>query len=137
MKTFPQQPSVFMAPIGDQRSWRPTLWILDEDYRITQYLNRKELIIESGFPFSASIPWPFWILIKPTGTLFIPGLVHDNLYKYNPFNWTRKQCDYCFWEIAERMKHRKYRHSAAYYSVRVGGLNAWNEHRRYQRKENK
>ncbi len=128
MRVFPEEPSVSKAPSRYQKRFNPTLWVLDDDYKIT-LLNGKQIIIHSGFMFSASVPWPFWIFIKPTGSIFIAGLVHDLLYVYNQFNWDQKQCDYIFWETAERVKKRVVMHNAAYYSVRIGGKKAWDEHR--------
>ena len=129
MKTFPQEPSVSKAPASEQKWWRPTLWVLNDTYVIT-FLDGEQLVIPANFPFSASVPRIFWPLIGPTGTIFIAGLVHDWLYNFNPFKWTRKLCDYVFWEIAERVKHRKYAHWVAHLGVRIGGKKAWDGHRK-------
>lgn len=128
MRVFPEQPNISKAPDRYQKWYRPTLWELNDEYKIT-LLCGKQIIIHFGFRFSASVPWPFWIFLKPTGTIFLAGLVHDNLFKYNPFRWTRKRCDHVFWEIAERVKRRKYVHWAAHKAVRLGGLKAWKGYR--------
>lgn len=135
MRIFPFQPNISKAPDRYQKWYRPTLWELNDEYKIT-LLCGKQLVIHFGFRFSASIPWPFWIFLKPTGSLLIPGLIHDYLYKYNPFRtsdrkpWTRQHCDKTFWETAERKKHRLIMHWLAYAGVRLGGWKAWGEYRK-------
>ena len=128
MRIFPEQPNISKAPSRCQKWYLPTVWELNDEYKIT-LPNGKQLIIPFGFRFSASIPWPFWIFLKPTGTIFIAGLVHDWIYKYNQFKWTRKLCDYVFWEIAEIVKHRPVMHWVAHEGVRIGGWKAWSGHR--------
>ena len=66
-------------------------WRLTEDWHYT-LRDGTTIFIPAGFTFDgASIPRPLWMLLSPTGLLFIPGLIHDYGYKYNTLKSLDKQ----------------------------------------------
>lgn len=126
MRVFPQKPII--CKCDEQYWWKPTRWILNEDYEIT-LLDGTRIVVPYSFEFETSIPRIIHPVLGPTGTLHIPGLFHDFLYEYNIFGWDKAYCDYVFWEIAERVRHRKYAHRVALYGVQIAGWRAWERHR--------
>ena len=59
-------------------------WQLIEDWYFYIPDTPYKFIIPKGFVFDgASIPRFLWVLLAPTGILFIPALVHDFAYQYN------------------------------------------------------
>lgn len=58
-------------------------WKVCENWQYT-LRDGTTIVIPEGFIFDgASVPRLFWMLLSPTGLLFIPGLIHDYGYKYN------------------------------------------------------
>lgn len=108
-------------------------------------------IIPRGFIFDgASIPRLFWNMLSPSGYLFIAGLLHDFLYKYQFAyiysmvqsldgcerrlikQWfDQKQSDQKFEELADKIcVGAHFFTKVAYISLRGFGFVAWNNHRK-------
>ena len=59
-------------------------WEVIEDWEYKLPGTEPTIVVPSGFVFDgASIPRPLWGILSPTGSLLIPGLVHDFAYRYD------------------------------------------------------
>ena len=105
------------------------------------------MFIPKGFVFDgASIPRIFWVFIAPTGTLLLPGLVHDYAFKHNyiftvqndiivkyeTFPYQR-YWDRLFRIMGDEINGISLVNSVAYFALRLGGFIAWKKYRKNQR----
>lgn len=107
----------------------------DFNYKCPEY--GIEVRLQKGFIFDgASIPRLFWVT---TGTPFEPqhlgpGLVHDALYRkaadYLGRIVTRKEADKVFKYALKMNRINAYQVFKMYQGLRIGGLLAWNKHRK-------
>ena len=98
-------------------------------------------MIPAGFTFDgASIPKFLRTFFSPVGVLLIGGLVHDYAYKYKTLlesnkkktmgDLTQKKADEIFRDINIVVNGFYVMNYLAYYSLRLGGFVAWNDHRK-------
>jgi hypothetical protein len=148
MLTKEQMPALRPLPVskrGERRRYE-----LLEDW-ICDFLGPDfTYIIPAGFIFDgASIPRLFWNMLSPSGYLFLAGLVHDFIYKYEfvfKFSmvesldgkgrsvfkeyYSQKEADKKFEELADRINlGAHFFTKTSYISLRAFGFMAWNEHR--------
>ena len=154
MLTAEQMPKIRPVPLG--RSKGPRVYELLEDWRYDDHPLGPIILRCPFFSDLASIP-PYVprFVLSPDGYLFIPGFVHDYIYKHR-FIWTeqidpkylevadpplveprvikywagRERADEIFREIADIVSPD---HTAmtkvATAALAVGGWKAWNDHR--------
>ena len=102
--------------------------MLNEDYRF--HVECIDIVIPFGFEFETSVPRIIWPFLGPTGSLFLAGLIHDFGYRFNPGKRSRKYWDELFYKVAQQEVSRPIAHRVAWFGVRIGGFNAWQNHRR-------
>jgi hypothetical protein len=135
---------------------------LIEEWHYVWYLDdgkRRELIIEKGFVFDASVPRIAWGLIDPRD-LEDGGVPHDLVYYYaeQPLPegtylvdgepelepWTRQQADrlfgrvlreWTFFEGEVRPPVKRWKRRVAYRMVRLAGWRAWQRNAAARREE--
>ena len=119
-------------------------WFVFKDWRKklpdgTVALIPRGLIIDG-----ASVPWPLTILSRPTGSLFIPSLVHDYGYRHDSLmiqTDTYVEIAYrgngrAFWDdlMLEMSNHSAQRprwyNRAVWVALRVFGWVAWRKYRK-------
>jgi hypothetical protein len=121
-------------------------WEVIEDYYFFVPWLDVTVKIPQGFIFDgASIPRIFWLLLSPTGILFIPGLFHDYGYKYNYWldengnrifeGYGQKFFDNQFGKLGEFINDMKVLDKVAWAVLRSFGWIAWNNHRKNDTKE--
>jgi len=121
-------------------------WKFEEDW-ILDLPDMDRVFIPKGFIFDgASIPKMLWPVISPTGTLFIPAIIHDFGYKYDAIWWLigdsphiaryqgRKYFDRLFLLIADEINGMAALNKTAYIALRMFGFIAWDKHRKNCRK---
>lgn len=117
-------------------------WELLEDWEYQ--LDTIHIFIPKGFITDfASIPWGFRNLYDPTGYLLLSGLIHDFLYQHGGYHEIfapeisryfipvdRRRADLMFRRVAN-IEHPSRRNETimAYRALRVGGGQAWDNHR--------
>lgn len=69
----------------------------------------------------ASVPRALWRIFPPFGKYTSAAIIHDYLYKYQPFNLTRKQCDNIFLQAMKESDVGWWSRKAMYHGVRAGG----------------
>lgn len=126
-------------------------WKVCEDWQFT-LRDGTTIVIPKGFTFDgASIPRPLWMLLSPTGLLFIPGLIHDYAYKYNKLiavdvagTFVDYQCgagkaywDKLFRETGIDVNGIALIDFAAWLALAIGGWFPWWQHRKNERKRMK
>ena len=92
----------------------------------------RSFVVPRGFEFDgASIPRFFWRLIcTPLSPEAARGSRdHDWVYRKQPEGWTRKMADLMFYCRLIEDGLAPWRAELAYYGVRIGGRQAWNENR--------
>ena len=113
-------------------------WYLSVDWADVYYL------IPKGFVFDgASIPRILWMVFSPVGILFIPGLLHDFVYRYGvilvlpkkegipvPLEYTRSESDAFFKKIAIMVNGFKYLNWLPYMALVFCGWPTWHSHRK-------
>ncbi len=119
-------------------------WEVIEDWTYTLRDGTK-IIIEKGFIFDgASIPRPLWMLLSPTGLLFIPGLIHDYGYRHNKLLSSDKDgnindykngagkayWDKIFFEISIDVNGMAFIDMLAWVALGLCGWYTWLKHRR-------
>lgn len=108
------------------------------------------IVIPAGFIFDgASIPRLFWVLLSPTGLLFIPALIHDFGYRYG-YLWTivpdlvitkygyyasQKFWDKLFFDVAKVVNGMSGIDGVAYAILFCFGRKAWRKNRREEAEE--
>ena len=98
--------------------------------------NSLEIIkVPKGFiTDGASIPKFAWsILGGPMGEYSAAAVVHDYCYKYKLY--TRKRCDYIFYEAMQVLEVPFWKRWLMYHAVRTFAWLGWNAHRRRERKK--
>ena len=91
--------------------------------------NLQEVIVPAGFVTDfASIPRPFWSLLRPDGEYAYAAVIHDYLY------WTqgrpRAVSDKIFKQAMEDFGVDAVTVATIYEAVRIGGASAWKENAR-------
>ncbi len=125
-------------------------WELTEDWKYQLPSDKTEIIIPKGLVFDgASIPRPLWMLLSPTGLLFIPGLIHDFGYRYD-YLWTtdssgklvkykensgRKFWDDLFWQVNLKVNDMVLIGSLACLALYLFGWWSWWSNRRKKETE--
>lgn len=112
----------------------------------------KYIKINTGFIFDGvSTPKIFWAFLSPTGLLFLPAIVHDQIYKNKGIlmsenkgdlighcpglfkEFTQKEADELFLSIALQVNGFCIIETIAFYLLRLVGWMAWNKHRRNEK----
>ena len=113
-------------------------WEIAKDFHYK--LNGEDFVIPAGFKFDgASIPKFLHTFLSPVGVLLIGGLIHDYAYKYETLLKankkdtmgviTQKEADEIFRDINIEINGFFLMNYLAYYSLRLAGFVAWNNHR--------
>lgn len=126
-------------------------WEILEDWYFQMPIINIWYMIPNGFIFDgASIPRILWIVFSPVGILFIPGLLHDFVYRYGflfavmtpdpemdltpvPLECTRWEADELFKEVAIIVNGFEYLNWLPYMALVFFGWPTWNEHRKNDR----
>lgn len=148
MLTEKQMPILRPLPVrkrGERRRYE-----VMEDWECDLLGRGFTFIIPKGFIFDgASIPRLFWNMLSPSGYLFLAGLLHDFIYKYEfayVFSsiesldgkgrrviqrwFNQKEADEKFEMLADKICVGAYIFTkTAYITLRAFGWAAWNEHR--------
>ena len=114
-------------------------WTIIKDFKYS--INGTNYVIPKGFSFDgASIPKFLRTFFSPVGVLLIGGLVHDYMYKYSACKPAdkkgqlllvdQKKADQIFRDINIEVNGFYFMNYLAYWSLRLGGLVAWNGHRK-------
>ena len=101
-------------------------WMLLEDYKLFDCP-----LVPSPFIFDgASIPKPLRGLVSPTGPLFVPALIHDFGYRYDPGGKGKLYWDKLFRDLSLRINGIRVLSYGAWLGVVLGGWPTWWNHRR-------
>lgn len=122
-------------------------WQVCEDWHYTLRDGTK-IVIPKGFIFDgASVPKPLWMLLSPTGLLFIPGLIHDYAYKYNKLlavdndgslidyqsGAGKAHWDKLFRETGVDVNGIVFIDFLAWFALAIGGWSPWWQHRKSEK----
>ena len=83
----------------------------------------------------ASVPRMFWRVFPPFGRYSLAAIVHDHLYRSNPYNMKRKKADEVFLSAMQELGVSWLTRTLVHRAVRVGGWKPWNAHRAGTHKE--
>jgi len=120
-------------------------WRVEKDWYV-QLPNGTVVVIPEGFIFDgASTPKLFWALMAPTGSLLLPGLVHDFGYRYSylwavckqtgvPYKYGQcrgqKFFDEIFRDVSLSVSGLKFVSVFSYLTLRLFGFLAWRSNRK-------
>lgn len=94
------------------------------------------IVVPVGFRTDfASVPRPFWRIIPPWGPYSPAAVVHDYLYVSGELS--RKEADQIFLELMERLGVEKWKRTAMYWAVRIGGRGPWDRERKRAKRARK
>ena len=126
------------------RQWE----IMEDWYFLLPWLGFNNwCFIPKGFIFDgASIPRWLWIIFSPIGILFIPGLIHDFVYRYEALLimhcqekeldyirlkvYNRIESDLLFKEVSILVNGFKFLNWGPYLALVVAGGFTWRKHRK-------
>ena len=127
-----------LRPIPSTRKW-----IVEENWYYT-LPNELKIVIPKGFITDlVSVPRILWSLISPTGSLLIPGLIHDFGYRFGylwgvadgtVFKFATEQhkefWDSLFLIVGKQANHKTLINEIAYFFVSNFGYDSWEENKR-------
>ncbi len=124
-----------VSPLPDGRRWKLHTKFVHE--LITSEL-RLLITVEAGFITDfASVPWPFWSLIRPWGRWGKAAVLHDWLYRHQyillatnvPTPISRQEADLLFFGAMGELGVAPWRRNLMYWAVRAFGWLAWRKKR--------
>lgn len=126
------------------KSFEARKWEVIEDYTLYLPWLNENVLVPKGFIFDgASVPRFLWLLVDPTGILFLGSLIHDFGYRYNclineKFKVIHKNAGQAFFDeqiklISVYVNEKHLMETVSWACLRMFGFIAWFENRKLNR----